>query len=84
MSFGLFIGSQSIMQPRDGYIVFEGYDAALADGAFANYLISNTIVMDGYPYSLKIDVLGLTLRLLDSDDVELLSPAELMPSCIEP
>jgi hypothetical protein len=60
------------------------YDAALVDGPFANYLISNTIVMGDYPYSLKIDVLGLTLRLLSSDDVELLFSAELMPSCIEP
>jgi hypothetical protein len=84
MSFGLFIGSQSIMQPRDGHIMFEGYNAALVDGPFANYLISNTIATDDYPYSLKIDVLRLTLRLLNSDDVELLSPAELMPSCIEP
>jgi hypothetical protein len=53
-------------------------------GPFANYLISGTVVMDDYPYSLKMDVLELTLRLLNSDDVELLSPAELMPSCIEP
>ena len=30
----------------DGHIVFEGYDDALVAGPFANYLISNTIVMD--------------------------------------
>jgi hypothetical protein len=41
--------------------VFEGYDDGLVDGPFANYLISNTIVMDDYPYSLKVDILGLTL-----------------------
>jgi hypothetical protein len=38
MSFGLFLGSQSIMQPRDGHIVFEGYNAALVDGAFCKLL----------------------------------------------
>jgi len=84
MSFGLFAGSQSITQPRDGQIVFGGYDAALVDGSFTNYSMSNTTVTGDRPCSLEIDILGLTLRLPNGSDVDLLSPAELMPSCIEP
>jgi hypothetical protein len=84
MSFGLFPGSQSITQPRDGQIVFGGYDAALVDGSFTNYTMSNTTVTGDRPCSLEVDVLGLTLRLPNGSDIDLLSPAELMPSCIEP
>ena len=84
MSFSLFAGSQSITQPRDGHIVFGGYDAALVDGPFTNYSMSNTTVTGDRACSLEVDVLQLTLRRPDVDDVELLSAGEVMPSCIEP
>ena len=42
MSFGLFAGSQSISRPRNGHIVFGGYDASLLAGPFSNYSMSDT------------------------------------------
>jgi hypothetical protein len=85
MSFGLFAGSQSISQPRDGHIVFGGFDVALIDGPFNNYSMSNTTIAGNRVCSLEIIVQQLTLRRPGvADDVQLLGEGTLMPSCIEP
>jgi hypothetical protein len=83
MSFGLLAGSQSITQPRDGHIAFGGFDASSVDGPFTNYSMTNTTVTGDRPCSLAVNVIGLTLRLPDGNEVELISN-EIMPSCIEP
>jgi hypothetical protein len=84
-SFGLFAGSQSILGPRDGHIVFGGFDAALIDGPFTNYSMSNTTTAGSRVCSLEVVVKQLTLRRPGvANDVQLLSEGILMPSCIEP
>jgi hypothetical protein len=83
MSFGFLAGSQSITLPRDGHIVFGGFDDASVEGSFTNYSMSNTTVTGDRPCSLAVDVIGLTLRLPDGNEVELIS-SEVMPSCVEP
>jgi hypothetical protein len=85
MSFGLFAGSQSISRPRDGHIVFGGFDAALIDGPFTNYSMNNTTTAGNRVCSLEIVVEQLTLRRPGvANDVQLLSEGIIMPSCIEP
>jgi hypothetical protein len=85
LSFGLFAGSQSISTPRDGHIVFGGYDAALINGPFNNYSMSNTTLAGSRVCSLEVIVTQLTLRRPGvTTDVQLLSDGTLMPSCIEP
>ena len=83
MSFGFLAGSQSITQPWDGHIAFGGFDAASVYGSFTNYTMTNSTVTGDRPCSLAVDVTGLTLRLPDGNEVELIS-SEVMPSCIEP
>jgi hypothetical protein len=83
MSFGFLAGSQSITQPRDGHIAVGGWDAASVVGSFANFSMTNTTVTGDRPCSLAVDVTGLTLRLPDGNEVDLLD-GETMPSCIEP
>jgi hypothetical protein len=85
LSFGLFAGSQSISTPRDGHIVFGGYDAALINGPFNNYSMSNTTLVGSKVCSLEVIVTQLTLRRPGvTTDVQLLSDKTLMSSCIEP
>ena len=84
MCFGLFAGSQSISRPRDGHIVFGGYDASLVYGPFNNYSTSNTTLAGSRVCSLEIIVEQLTLRRPGIADVQLLGEGTLMPSCIEP
>jgi hypothetical protein len=85
MSFGLFAGSQSISRPRDGHVVFGGFDAALIDGPLTNYSMSNTTTAGSRVCSLEVVVQQLTLRHPGvPNDIQLLSEGELMPSCIEP
>jgi hypothetical protein len=85
MSFGLFAGSQSITRPRDGHIVFGGYDASLLNGPFSNYSMSDTPQAGGRLCSLEVVVNQITLRRPGvPNDVQLLAAATPMPSCIEP
>jgi hypothetical protein len=85
LSFGLFAGSQSVSKPRDGHIVFGGYDNALVNGQFSNYSMSNTTLVGSRVCSLEVIVTKLTLRRPGvTTDVQLLSDGNLMPSCIEP
>jgi hypothetical protein len=84
MGFGLFAGSQSVAQPRDGHVVFGGYDSSLVDGTFTNYSMSNTTVVGDRVCSLNVDVLQIVLRRPGVSDVGLLSEGITMPSCIEP
>lgn len=84
MSFGLFAGSQSISQPRDGNIVFGGYDASLLDGSFHNYSMSDNPQAGSRLCSLEVVVSQITLRRPGvPNDVQLLEDATPMPSCIE-
>jgi hypothetical protein len=85
MSFGIFAGSQSISRPRDGHIIFGGYDASLLDGPFNNYSMSDTPQAGSRLCSLEVVVNQITLRRPGvPNDVQLLIDATPMPSCIEP
>jgi hypothetical protein len=84
LSFGLFAGSQSISRPRNGHVVFGGYDAAYIDGSFHNYSMTNTTEEGSRVCSLEIVVQQISLRRPGvTHDVQILS-GENMPSCIEP
>jgi hypothetical protein len=83
LGFGLFAGSQSVAHPRDGHIVFGGYDSALIDGAFTNYSMSNMKV-NNHACSLQIDVLKVTLRRPNFTDIAIQSEGYIMTYCIEP
>lgn len=84
-SFGFFAGSQSISRPRDGHIVFGGYDDALINGPFHNYSMNNATTAGSRVCSLKVTVTQLTLRRPGiTPDVDLLGGGTLMPACIEP
>jgi hypothetical protein len=82
--FGLLAGSQSVLQPRDGHIVFGGYDAASLAGPFVNYSISNATDAGDHVCSLQVTVEQLILRHPGLDDVQIVSTGNPMPSCIEP
>jgi hypothetical protein len=85
ISFGLFAGSQSITRPRDGHVVFGGFDAALINGPFTNYSMTDTPLAGSRLCSLEVVVQQLTLRRPGiPDDIQLVTDATPMPACIEP
>jgi hypothetical protein len=82
--FGLLAGSQSVEQPRDGHIIFGGYDAASLAGPFTNFPLRNTTTAGKRACSLQVEVERLTLSRPGLEDLELISGGTPMTSCIEP
>jgi hypothetical protein len=83
-AFGLLVGSQSVLAPRDGHLIIGGYDAASLAGPFYNYSMSNTTTAGSRVCSLQIVVEQLNLSRPGLDDVTLSSEGTPMTSCIEP
>jgi hypothetical protein len=83
LGFGLFAGSQSAAHPRDGSIVFGGYDSALIDGMFTTYAISDSTKFNHRACPLQVDVLKVTLRRPNLTDIAISSEGYIMASCIE-
>jgi hypothetical protein len=83
LGFGLFTRSQSVAHPRDGHIVFGGYDSSLIDGPFTNYSMDSMQAGD-HACSLQVDVLKVSLRRPNLSDVEIQSEGYTMTYCIQP
>ena len=82
--FSLLLGSQSVLNPRDGHLIVGGYDAASLAGPFYNYSMSNTTTAGNRVCSLQVEVEELTLSRPGVEDVVLVSPGTPMTSCVEP
>jgi hypothetical protein len=81
--FSLLLGSQSVLNPRDGHLVVGGYDAASLAGPFYNYSMSNTTTAGNHVCSLQVEVEQLNLSRPGVDDVVLVSPGTPITSCVE-
>ncbi|PVH67496.1 hypothetical protein DL98DRAFT_543089 [Cadophora sp. DSE1049] len=84
LGFSLFAGSQSVAHPRDGHIVFGGYDSTLIGRSFTNYTMSNIAKENIRSWSLQVDVLNITLRRPNLTDIAIQPEGNIMAYCIEP
>jgi len=85
--FGLNAGSQSVLAPRDGSLVLGGYDLASVATEFTNYTIGGeTANKRDCPFQVTISSLILRFPITGGppSDVEIISPGEYIPACIEP
>jgi hypothetical protein len=82
--FSYLAGSQSVYGARDGHVIFGGFDRASLAGPFTTYPMNSTVTAGSRDCTLHILVEALTLVRPNQSDLQLLSPGEIMPSCIEP
>jgi hypothetical protein len=83
-AFSLLLGSQSVLNPRDGHLIVGGYDAASLAGPFYDDSMSNSTPAGSHVCSLQLEVDQLTLKRPGVDDTLLSSPNTPMTCCIEP
>jgi len=81
--FGLDVGSQSVSDPRDGYLIIGGYDPQRIGAYTKNYTVTN-IQTSGRDCSLPVTITELVLSRPGVSDVTLISAGEEIPACIDP
>ncbi|GAB1314687.1 hypothetical protein MFIFM68171_04897 [Madurella fahalii] len=93
-SFGLNVGSQSVLFPKRGSLVLGGYDQVSPAGSFAQFAISNPDQIHERHCPLQVSVTGMTLSMERTNNtagnstslqsVPIIQRADPMRFCIEP
>ncbi|PVF92310.1 hypothetical protein CPB86DRAFT_791292, partial [Serendipita vermifera] len=81
--FGLDVGSQSHLNPRDGHLIVGGYDRQKVGSSFHDYTVTNSQT-SGRICSLLVTITELVLQREGLNDSVLISRGEQIPACIEP
>jgi hypothetical protein len=86
-SWGLNVGSQSYLFPRDGSLVLGGYDQASVDGPFFSYNIAHPNMLNRRPCPLQIMVTQMTLKVQNANltsEKDYIDVSNKLQVCIEP
>jgi len=81
--WALDAGSQSVSDPREGYLIIGGYDPQRVGAYTKNYTLTDTQT-SGRVCSLYVTITELILSRPETDDVTLISMGEEIPACIDP
>jgi hypothetical protein len=81
--FALDAGSQSVTNPREGYLIIGGYDPERIGAYTKNYSLVTT-QRSGRICTLYVTITELVLSRPGVEDLPLISRGEQMPACIDP
>lgn len=83
-SWGLDSGSQSLLYPRQGNLVFGGYDDSSVLGPFTTYPMNYDIRLNERVCPLQVQVQSMALRLSDTYEISIFQNSQVLTACIEP